>query len=155
MKLLLVRHSEQREREENPGLTERGQELVRSQAALCKNNHVTVEQIRHSNKKRAAETAQILSEYLEPEQGLVEMEGLQPYDPIEPVAELLQQEQVDLMYVGHLPFLFELVDLLTAKTGSGMHKFGHANIVCLSRTDDTWTVNWTLPAELAECWRAD
>jgi phosphohistidine phosphatase len=153
MKLMLVRHSEPRPRESDPGLTELGIEAARQQARRCGEKQVPVEQIRHSEKKRARETAEILACELKPPQGVVEVEGLKPYDEIEPLAELIEKEVQDVMYVGHLPFLFELVDLLlSGEPGTGIHRFGHNAIVCLSRENEKWKVDWTLPSELAECW---
>jgi phosphohistidine phosphatase len=154
MKLLLVRHGEAWADEADPGLTERGWEVVRQVAAWCRDNHVMVVQIRHSGKKRASQTAAIFSEHLKPRQGVAAVAGCKPNDDVAALADLLQDELDDVMYVSHLPFLFNLVELLLqGRFGSNdMRPFGNANIVCLSRTDKAWAIDWTMPPELEQCW---
>lgn len=146
MKLLLVRHGQPQPEGTDPGLTESGAELVQRHAARCKDNRITVVQIRHSVKKRAEETAHILAEHLNPLLGVVEISGLKPNDDVVPIAEVLQLEKDNVAYVGHLPFLGILVDLLLngAPGGDDMCGFSYATMVCLSRENGKWSIDWTI-----------
>jgi phosphohistidine phosphatase len=63
----------------------------------------------------------------------------------------LQGEHEPVMLVGHLPFLSRLASLLmVSNTQSVMIRFQQAGIVCLSREDEKWAVNWVMPPELLD-----
>ena len=68
MDLYLVQHAEAKPKEEDPerSLTDVGSENAERMAAWAARAGVRVEQIRHSGKKRAEETAEILAAALSP-----------------------------------------------------------------------------------------
>jgi len=68
MKVYLVQHAEAMSEEQNPErpLTELGRQHTRSVADLAARMGVEVEQVRHSGKTRAEQTAEILGEALGP-----------------------------------------------------------------------------------------
>ena len=60
-------------------------------------------------------------------------------------------EHEAVMLVGHLPFLSRLASLLVAGNHeAGIIRFQQAGIVCLSREDGKWAVNWVMPPELLD-----
>jgi phosphohistidine phosphatase len=152
MDLYLVRHGEAKSEAEDPerSLTDRGAEAVRRMAAWAAQVGVRVDQIRHSGKRRAEQTAALLAERLSPRQGMVAVPGLAPDDDVHPVAEALQGEPGAIMLVGHLPFLGRLISLLLAgNSDTGTVGFQPAEIVCLSSPrEGKWSVNWVMSPDL-------
>jgi phosphohistidine phosphatase len=151
MELFLVRHGEAKSGFEDPTcpLTERGMEEVRRMAAWAAQAGVKVDQIRHSGKMRAEQTAALLAERLSPSNGAIAVEGLKPNDDVRPMAEALRAEHGPVMLVGHLPFLGHLASLLVAgNPEGGVVRFRQAGIVCLSQDEGEWAVNWVMPPEL-------
>jgi phosphohistidine phosphatase len=151
MELYLVQHGEAKPEAEDPErpLTERGEETVRQMAAWAAQVGVRVVQIRHSGKRRAEQTAALLTERLSPAQGVIAVEGLKPNDDPRPVVESLQSEHQPIMLVGHLPFLSRLASLLVVENPEGgIIRFQPAGIVCLVRQEKKWTVQWVMPPDL-------
>jgi phosphohistidine phosphatase len=121
MELYLVQHGEAKPEAEDPErpLTERGEEAVRQMAAWAAQVGVRVVQIRHSGKRRAEQTAALLTERLSPAQGVIAVEGLKPIADPRPVVETLQSEHQPITLVGHLPFLSRLASLLVVENPEG------------------------------------
>ena len=153
MELYLVQHGEAVPEAEDPErpLTERGIETVRRMASWAAQVGLKVDQIRHSGKKRAEQTAALLAERLDPANGVIADGGLKPNDDVRPVADLLQAEHEPVVLVGHLPFLSRLASLLVVgNPEAGIIRFQMAGIVCLSQQDGKWAVNWIMPPELLD-----
>jgi phosphohistidine phosphatase len=153
MKLYLVQHGDAEAKKDDPArhLTEQGRDDVARVSAFARSANVQVHQIRHSLKDRAAETAAILAERLEPEGGVAALPGLAPRDDVRTVAELLNRETRPLMLVGHLPFMDRLLGLLVAgDQTSTVVRFQKGGIVCLERDPKewTWSVQWAVTPAL-------
>ena len=154
MKLYLVRHGEAMTVGEDPvrPLTAQGRREVERVAGLAQRAGIEVSQIRHSGKRRAEETAEILGAFLQPAGGSVAMPGLAPNDDVHAVAKLLKAENQPLMVVGHLPFLERLVSLLvTGKPDHNVVQFEKGSIVCLESDANRrgWSVQWAVTPALA------
>ena len=154
MVLYLVRHGEAIDKGEDPArpLTAQGRRDVEAVAGLAKRAGIEVHQIRHSGKRRAEETAEILGEFLQPAAGIVAVPGLAPNDDVHAVAELLKRESQPLMVVGHLPFLERLLSLLvTGEPDHSVVRFQKGGIVCLEWDAITraWVVQWAVAPALA------
>ena len=151
MDLYLVQHGEAKSEAEDPerSLTDRGAEAVRRMAAWAAQVGVKVDQIRHSGKRRAEQTAALLAEQLSPVNGTIAVPGLAPNEDVRPVAEGLPAELGAVMLVGHLPFLSRLAGfLLTGDPEAGVIRFRMAGIICLSNQEGTWAVDWVVPPAL-------
>ena len=151
MEIYLVQHGEAQPKSVDPArpLTERGRQDAQRVAAFAVRMGLKVEQIRHSGKTRAEQTAAILGEALSPPEGVVAVSNLAPKDDVAPVAEALANEPQPVMLVGHLPFLARLAGLLV--TGNPEHpvvQFRNATIICLTRAEDRWLVAWILTPEM-------
>jgi phosphohistidine phosphatase len=156
MKLYLIQHGDAEAKEDDPArrLTEQGRDDVTRVSAFARNAHVQVHQIRHSLKERAAETAAILAEHLEPEAGISALPGLAPRDDVRRIAELLSRETRPLMLVGHRPFMDRLLGLLVSgDPTSTVVQFQKGGIVCLERDPKqwTWSVQWAVTPALIPC----
>ncbi len=152
MELLLVQHGEAKTEAEDPvrPLAERGADAVRSMAVWAARAGVKVDQIRHSGKRRAEQTAAILADRLTPAQGVIVVSGLGPNDDVGTIAETIQGEQQFPMLVGHLPFLSRLTGLLvTGDASTSVVAFRNAGIVCLTDKEGTWSIKWAMTPDLA------
>ena len=151
MELLLVQHGEAKpetEDAERP-LTDRGVETAQRIAAWAARAGVRVAQIRHSGKRRAEQTAEILAEQLKPAKGVVVLAGLKPNDDVHAMAAMLAAETEPLMLVGHLPFLCRLVGVLVSgEADAVVVRFRNSGIVCLRREESRWSVDWAVPPDL-------
>ena len=94
---------------------------------------VRVSRILHSGKKRARETAAILSARLSPIDGIEPCDGMNPLDDVRDFVNHLSVDQ-DIMLVGHLPFLERIIGLLVCgNPDQTVFKLQNSGILCLDR----------------------
>ena len=151
MTLFLVQHGEAKPETEDPerSLTERGAETVGTNGRLGCSNGIKVDEIRHSGKRRAEQTATIFAKHLNPPKGVIAVKGLSPIDNVQAVAASLQGEQESIMLVGHLPHLSRLVSLLvTGNPDNVVVRFHNAGIVCLTQKEGKWAIDWVMQPDL-------
>jgi phosphohistidine phosphatase len=151
MKLYLVQHAKAASEEDDPqrGLTEEGRGETERIAAFIKPLNLQVEYLWHSGKKRAEQTAQILSEAVNAKT-LTVQDGLGPNDDVKAFEEKIVSSEADMMIVGHMPFLGKLASLLlTSLESARMIRFKNSGIVCLNYSDDNqWQFDWAITAEI-------
>lgn len=142
MKLFLVQHGQQKPEEQDSSepLSEKGIADVAAVAKWAQQAGVTVDEIFHSVKLRAKQTAEILAKYLSPPHEIEEKDGLKPLDDITNWLDTLEYYQGNLMLVGHLPFMSKLASFLLAHTQDEEPvRFVQGGLVCLEKDkDDTW-----------------
>ncbi len=148
MPLFLVQHGKSLPKEINPdqGLSEEGINEVNRIANVAGGYRIKVSAIKHSNKKRARQTADILASVLKPEKGIMEITGLKPLDDVSAIAGTLTSQE-NIMLVGHLPHLEKLTSyFITGKTEKTIFKFQNGGIVCLDKASDnqSWFIKWSL-----------
>lgn len=148
MAIYLVQHGLSLSKDQDPerGLSEKGVAETRRIAEVARGYNVTVSAVFHSGKKRARQTADIIAEYLKPEQGVQQMDGLNPLDDCRLLAAKIEKAG-NTMFVGHLPFMSALTAfLVTGTTDRPVFKFQNSGIVCLDIDPDTqsWIIKWTL-----------
>ena len=151
VKLFLVQHGEAKSGSEHPDrpLTEGGAATVGRMAAWAKGVGLEVDEIRHSGKRRAEETAAILGEHLQPGGGVVTVSGLKPKDDVAPLAAALEGERRSVMLVGHLPHLAGLAALLVVGDPERpVVRFHNGGIVCLARAEAGWSAEWIVTPEI-------
>ena len=137
----LIRHGEADPSASERPLTEQGSQSVRRVAAWAAAAGIHVQQIRHSGKLRAEQTAEILAEQIRPPGGVVRIEGLKPNDDVGFAAESIRTDDGPLMLVGHLPHLGRLVgQLVTADAGCPVVEFGPSALVTLVRRESGWSL---------------
>jgi phosphohistidine phosphatase len=151
MTLFLVQHGEAKAETEDPkrSLTEQGAKIVGRMADWAARTGIKVNQIRHSGKLRAEQTATIFAKKLDTPNGVIAVKDLNPNDEVTQVAESLHREQDSIMLVGHLPHLSRLVSLLV--TGNPVNvvvRFRNAGIVCLSQQEENWAIDWVMQPDL-------
>jgi phosphohistidine phosphatase len=152
MRLYLVQHGEAQpeavsaERE----LTPQGRQDVVRIAELLGACGVRAAQVLHSGKTRARQTAEILAGRLAPGSVPEVLVGLNPNDPVEPVAALARDWSEDSLLAGHQPFMGRLAALLVAgHVDAATFAFQPGSIACLERTPAAgWQLLWMVRPEL-------
>ncbi|MCW8915370.1 MAG: phosphohistidine phosphatase SixA [Magnetovibrio sp.] len=149
MKLYLVQHAEAISKDIDPErpLSKKGAADAAEMAAFLHSGDVMVDEVIHSGKARAKETANILSKAVWLGQAAIEVEGLKPNDSTDHLFHAATTAGGDIMAVGHLPFMEKMVSrCLTGKEDGMSVGFEPGTVVCLERTNDDnqggWQLNW-------------
>lgn len=152
MKLFLVQHGEAFSKDIDPerGLSDKGQACAAKVAHFLKGAGVSVDEIWHSDKKRAIETAAIFSKELSPAGGAEKKKGLAPNDPVSEIYNVLHDLDKDIMIVGHLPFLSKLASFAILKTEEpAVVRLTMGGVVVLEREEENdWQVLYGIIPEL-------
>lgn len=131
-------------------LTEAGRKSVRRLAAWAADLDLQVDQIHHSARARAVETAAILAEALGPRE-LCAFEGLDPESDVRLAAEFLLGEERSVMLVGHLPHLARLASLLlTGAAEPAVVRFRKGSMVHLAHEGRGWWLEWAVSPRLID-----
>jgi phosphohistidine phosphatase len=140
--VVLVRHGDAMDAQENPSrpLSPSGREHVAEVASRVADLRLRLEEVRHSGKERARETAEIFAARIGVGADRVRaMGGLDPKDDVETIAEQLECEGRSVALVGHLPFMGRLASRLLAGDSELLDpRFGDAGCLVAKRTDDGW-----------------
>lgn len=152
MLIYLAQHGEARSKEEDPErpLTGAGRDDVGWVARRLEGG-IALEELWHSGKRRAEETAAIFADHLRPHNGMRVREGLSPTDDPGAIRDALETASASVMLVGHLPHLDRLASLLLAGDAEGgLIRFENGGVLCLERSGSGgWSVRWYLTPELA------
>jgi phosphohistidine phosphatase len=152
MFLYLVQHGDAKKEEEDPArpLSDKGVADIKKVASFISRLNITIDEVLHSGKLRARQTAEIIADSMNITKGVSETEGLAPLN--EPVlwAEKLQTKTHSLMLVGHLPHLGKLSSfLLSGDKENSIIAFKMGGVVCMKRDDSgTWTLQWMITPEI-------
>ena len=150
MKLLLIQHGHAKEKSEDPDrpLTEHGEHVIDLVGSfLSQKTHV--QEIWHSGKLRAEQTAQRIAPFLAAEAPIVRNEALKAKAPVPPVAELAMGEGTDIAIVGHMPHLSKLAAfLLSGNEEDTVIAFEKGGVVCLTEKEGSWQVSWMVTPAL-------
>lgn len=146
-----VRHGEAVSKDEDPArpLTQAGRLAVERIAGWAAAADIRPDEIAHSGKLRAEQTAEILADYLMPTKGSTMRRGLGPDDDVRPLAGSLAAADRTLMIVGHLPFLERLVSqLVFGNADRPIVQFEAAGLVALLFRDGLWMITCVVDPEL-------
>jgi phosphohistidine phosphatase len=146
VKVYLVRHgqAEDRESDRERHLTPAGRNDAKALASYLRTLRVKVGQVWHSGKTRAAETAEILAGEIRVTGEVEARQGLNPNDSAVELSRELARLDEDVMIVGHMPFLGELVAVLVTGGAAGeIVTFRTAGACCLERDEgEPWRLVW-------------
>ena len=151
MLVYLVRHGEAISELVDPiqPLSERGRAGVERVARQTARVGLAVAEIRHSSKRRARETAEILARHLTPTPDLKEVDWLAPTADPGMAQDAALSAAEPLMLVGHLPHMARLASLLlTGNPNREVVRFRNATVVCLERVEAGWVLLWALGPDL-------
>ncbi len=152
MALYLVQHGKSLPKAEDPekGLSAEGKMETERIVEVASGYQVRVSRILHSGKKRARETAAILSTRLSPPDGIEPCDGMNPMDDVRDFVNRLSMDQgmdQDIMLVGHLPFLERMIGLLVCgDPDQTVFKLQNGGILCLDRVPEVKNpvIRWAL-----------
>ena len=151
MKLYLVQHGDALAKEIDPDrpLSEMGQLAVERVASLLA-ERIEVSRVIHSGMTRARQTAEVFARLISNEPAVEEFNGINPNDPVEAFAQLIDDWNDNLLVVGHLPFMSKLVSfLLTGTAEEPVVSYTPGSIASLQSTEeDGWKLEWMVKPEL-------
>jgi phosphohistidine phosphatase len=152
LKVLLVRHGESTSTVENPQrpLAITGRQHAEQMATWLDRYDYGVEEIIHSSKLRARQTAKIFGYRLGVHAARVrERTGLKPHDDPAPIAELLELDRRPVIIVSHLPFLNRLASLLLVGDPDRLQfQFSDAGAVILAKVSGGWRIEAVVGHEM-------
>ena len=148
MNIYLVQHGKPIPKEQDPErpLSPQGKEDVEKIASFLIKTGIEVNDIFHSGKTRARQTAEIIASKLNPDKKPLVKRGLSPLNEVKITAGDIEQIQNDFMIVGHLPHLARLTSLLTTGNESNpVVSFQQGGVVCLEKKEEgDWSIAWML-----------
>lgn len=152
MRLYLVQHGDAQpeavsaERE----LTPQGRLDVERLADFLGGHGVRAARVYHSGKTRARQTAEILAARLAPEVTAEVFAGINPNDPVVPLAERVRGWTEDTVLAGHLPFVGRMAALLvTGREEPPVVAFLPGSAACLERdAAGRWAIAMMLRPDL-------
>ncbi len=151
MILYLVQHGFVNKEEEDPSrpLSEKGIKDVKAVSSYISRLNIELEEVLHSGKSRAKQTAEIMAENLRIYKGISETDGLAPLDDPTIWAERLNNKTNPTMLVGHMPHLGKLASLLLCgEKEKHPVAFKMGCIVCLKRDEKRWSLQWMVTPEI-------
>lgn len=133
-------------------LSAQGRADIERLAARLGQTGISVEQVVHSGKTRAAQTAEILTEALLAGAEPQARDGLKPNDPVEALAAEIAGWSADTLIVGHIPFVGRLAShLLVRDANRSLLAFEPGSLACLERdAEGHWRLTWMLRPGLLE-----
>jgi len=146
--LFLVRHGQAmpESRDSLRPLSPQGVKELEKLAKYLAEQNIQIDEVLHSNKLRARQTAEILSKHIGPSGGLREVGGLNPMDDPQPWIDELTVSKDKLMIVGHLPFMSRLASLLlTRRMNSSCIVFYPGTVAAFRNSGSDWAVEWVIP----------
>ena len=157
MKLYLMRHGEALSPQIDPerGLSDNGKLNIQMVATHLQNLGVSFNQVFHSKKKRARETAEIMARTLSPHVKLKTHDYIKPEDDPNLILKEINSWNEDTLIASHLPFVPSLMTLLTGKDAYlTAITFETGTLICLEKNTSTsgisWNISWaTAPSEIS------
>ena len=146
MRLYLMRHGQAAAPQDDPqqGLTVEGRAEIERVAneLLRRNLHIAV--ALHSEKTRAQQTAEIMTNIIAPEVTPTAHANLKPNDDPRLLLAEIDDWQEDTLITSHLPFIPALLEELTSHSGaSHAISFEPGTVVCLVKDKDNhFQVEW-------------
>ena len=148
MKLYLMQHGQPVLKEKDPKkpLSDQGSDDVKIIAGFLRKSGVEINELIHSGKTRAKQTAELMISGLNPQARLKEKKGLTPLDDVNQIVDEINNREKNLMIIGHLPHLAKLVSRLVIRSESRpIVHFQQGGVVCLSRDKNSdWVITWML-----------
>ncbi|MBA7578210.1 Phosphohistidine phosphatase SixA [subsurface metagenome] len=153
MRIFMVQHGEARTKEEDPDrpLSDSGIYQVSKMARwLSRKEGLDINELLHSGKNRAEQTAEILGGSFKPPMEIKRADDMNPGDNPKIWADRLGRTENNIMLVGHLPHLGKLASyLLILNMEKEIVQFKNAGIVCLNRNESgTWSIDWIIIPEI-------
>lgn len=152
MQVYLVQHGASKTEAEDPqrSLTDEGRRIVEKMADYLASAGISLDRIKHSDKLRARQTAEILAASLSPHNGTEQVTGMAPNDDVSAMRISLHSEAENVMLVGHLPYLSRLLSsLLLVDENRPLVEFHMGGVICLEHGENgQFRIVWALIPDL-------
>jgi phosphohistidine phosphatase len=151
MKLYLMQHGNpvSKDMDRTKPLSRQGSEDVKRVARYLAANGIEFDELLHSGKTRAKQTAEIIADILCKGITPAVRDDISPLDDASSVAGYIMSVKKDSMVVGHLPHLSRLTSLLvTGSESNDIVGFKQGGVVCLSQAGERWVISWMIIPEL-------
>ncbi len=151
MEVILLRHAQAVSKDINADqpLSDEGIKNIQKVAEFLRQSGWKCNKIRHSKKLRAEQTAGHLHEITYQGAKIEKIDGLDPNDPVYPMAKKLEEDDDNLILVGHLPFMAKLAGLLINQDENQTPvSFQPAGGACLVKEEHLWRIKWKIGPEL-------
>ena len=147
MKLYLMRHGEALSSDKDPqrGLTDSGKLKINQLAKHLQQQKLTYGHAYHSDRKRAQQTAEIMTQIISPNIKPTFLENITPNDDPGMLITEINDWNEDTLVASHLPFVPDLITLLTKQdvNTSGI-SFETGTVVCLEKDNNSsWNIKWS------------
>lgn len=154
MRLYLLQHGDavpEAMNRERP-LSEKGRVDLKRLARFVGWSGFRAARILHSGKLRARQSAELLAPEMGEGAAPEATPGLNPGDPVEPVAAQAAGWPDDTLLVGHMPFLGRLAALLVCGDPERpVAAFQPGSMACLERDESgRWSIAWMLRPDLLQ-----
>lgn len=147
MKLYLVQHADAKSKDvdETRPLSDKGQTDAQNMAAFLKGANITVDEIVHSGKLRAEQTAEALAAGVWQGKMPSKLDGIKPNDSTDHLCNTVMAAGGDLMVVGHMPFVARAASrCLTGSESAILMRFEPGAVACFERQDEGGEYHWSL-----------
>lgn len=145
MRLYLVQHADAVSKDTHPlrPLSEQGLKDAKNMAAFLRGAEVMVDEVVHSGKLRAEETANVLSKTVWLGRTPDTIDGIAPNDSTDHLMNTARTAGGDLMVVGHMPFLGSMAARCLSGAQDGVSvTFEPGSVLCLERLENGWALDW-------------
>ena len=150
--VVLVRHGNAMSTEEDPTrpLSVIGRQQAERMASWLADLDPELDEIRHSGKARAEQTAEIFARRLGiPASRIRRAAGLSPHDSPDRVAAELENHANRVMLVSHLPLIGRLASLLLTGDADMLDlRYANAGFAALARVSEQWQLVALLSQEM-------
>lgn len=143
MRVYLVRHGTAVSEKEDPTrpLSAEGRRDIEHVARTLGNMNLKVDTIYHSGKLRSEQTALIIAGSIEANNGFRKTSGLAPNDQPEEALELIDSAEGDILLVGHLPHLDNLLRALVRPAESeSLPEFTAGACIGVEKSSRGWQI---------------
>ena len=152
MNVYLIRHAEAALKEIDPerNLTEQGVRDAQRLAEILAPLDLRVETVWYSPKPHASQTAAAVASSIAPPGAASVRDGLLSFDPVKPIARLLNRADSDIAIVGHEPFLGRLAARLVCRRASRpLVELDKPSALCLRRdVEGAWRIAWLISPQV-------
>ncbi len=149
LRIYLVQHGLAVDKAIDPDrpLSEQGIAEVTRMAEHLKMLNICLNEVFHSGKTRARQTAEIYAKHLNC-QAISAIDNINPTDNIVSIIKILNNLATNSMVVGHLPFMQRCVSQLLCGHENAPINYLPGSVACLLNNNNNWALEWMLRPEL-------
>ena len=144
--LYILQHGRSVSREIDPlrPLSADGRRDIEHLAKHLAKRGVQLQHVIHSGKRRAEQTAEVISKLLAPDITPVPYSGISPDDPVEAFIGGIDMGMGTILLVSHMPFVSRLCSVMLSGEVSAQFEFTPGTLACMHFQDGAWSMAYML-----------